>query len=432
MIRNKQLQALMSMAVIALAIGCQPGQATDYFVSNMGDNGNTGLSGDPWETLQHAADQVVAGDTVTVASGSYDGFHMTTSGTVSQRIEFLASGVVTIVSDNGTTPDGINLEGASHVTVDGFTVNGRSRAGIRAVLCDGVILRNNSADMNSRWGIFTGFCDGILIENNITTNSQIEHGIYFSNSADDPVIRNNLIIGNNANGIHMNGDISVGGDGVISRAIVEKNTIINNGTGGGSGINMDGVQDSIIRNNLIYDTHASGISLYRIDGGAPSTGNQVLNNTILVASDGRWGINIQDNSINNTLKNNIIWNDHPFRGAIDICPGCLSGLVSDSNIMIERFTTNDSSSVLDLAGWQAQTGQDLNSASDSPANLFMNAATDDYQLATDSLAIDFGEILAEVTDDIIDTARPMADSHDAGAYETIDLGQIFEDGFESL
>lgn len=429
--RLTQLGIIHAAVILMTGLSARHVHATDYVVSTTGDNGNTGLSGDPWATLQHAADQVLPGDTVTVLAGDYDGFHMTTSGTLSQRIEFMASGTVNIISDNATTPDGINLEGADYITVDGFTVNGRSRAGIRAVLCEGVILRNNSADLNSRWGIFTGFCDGILIENNITTNSQIEHGIYFSNSADDPVIRGNLIIGNNANGIHMNGDISVGGDGVISRAIVEQNTIIDNGLGGGSGINMDGVQDSIVRNNLIVNTHASGISLYRIDGGAPSNGNQVLNNTILVASDGRWGINIRDNSINTTLRNNIIWNDHVFRGAIDICPGCLTGLDSDYNIMIERFTTDDASSVLDLAGWQAQTGQDLNSDSELPTNLFTNIALDDYTLADGSLAVDFGEMLPNVINDLIGTARPMGSSHDAGAYESIDVGQIFEDGFET-
>ena len=47
--------------------------------------------------------------------------------------------------------------------------------------------------------------------------------------------------------------------------------IYDNGRGGGSGINCDGVQNSLIRNNLIYNTHASGISLYRIDGGGGST-----------------------------------------------------------------------------------------------------------------------------------------------------------------
>ncbi len=37
--------------------------------------------------------------------------------------------------------------------------------------------------------------------------------------------------------------------------------------------------------------------------------NIVVNNkTILVASDGRWALNIQDGSTGNHLYNNILWN----------------------------------------------------------------------------------------------------------------------------
>src|SRR5262249_60466214 len=111
-----------------------------------------------------------------------------------------------------------------------------------------------------------------------------EHGIYVSNSGDRPVIRGNYVWGNRGNGIHMNGDRFQGGDGIISNALVEQNVIIENGRGGGSGINAAGVQDSRFQNNLIYNTHASGISLYRIDGSEGSKRNVVVNNTVVVAA----------------------------------------------------------------------------------------------------------------------------------------------------
>ena len=126
-----------------------------------------------------------------------------------------------ITQRNATTPDGINLEGADYVTIEGFTVNGMPRTGIRSVLNHHVIIRNNRLDKNSKWGILTGFSDDLLIENNVATRSQVEHGIYVSNSGDRPIIRNNMIWGNRANGIHMNGDASLGGDGIISGALVE-------------------------------------------------------------------------------------------------------------------------------------------------------------------------------------------------------------------
>ena len=216
---------------------------------------------------------------------------------------------MTITQRNATTPDGINLEGADYVTIDGFNVVGMPRTGIRSVINHDVILRNNNLDQNGYWGILTGFSDDLLIENNVASRSVQQHGIYVGNSGDRPIIRNNVLWGNHANGIHMNGDVSQGGDGIISGALVEDNIIYDNGLGGGSGINCDGVQNSLIRNNLIYNEHASGISLYQIDGGGSSTGNLVVNNTVLVAADGRWALNIQDGSTGNTVRNNILYNE---------------------------------------------------------------------------------------------------------------------------
>src|SRR5262249_55993714 len=131
---------------------------------------------------------------------------------------------------------------------------------------------------------------------------------------------------NRGNGIHMNGDVSQGGDGIISGALVEANVIYGNGAGGGSGINCDGVQGSTFRNNLLFDNHASGISLYMIDGAAGAIGNVVVNNTIVVAADGRWAVNIQNPSTGNKLYNNILFHAGP-RGPVDLSPARQPGLL---------------------------------------------------------------------------------------------------------
>ena len=98
------------------------------------------------------------------------------------------------------------------------------------------------------------------------SRSGVEHGIYVSNSGDRPVVRRNTVWGNNASGIQLNADASLGGDGIISNAIIEANTIYDNGSAGGAAINCDGVQDSVIRNNLLYENHSTGIALFMIDG----------------------------------------------------------------------------------------------------------------------------------------------------------------------
>ncbi len=413
MIRFSALAAaLLAAQLVAVPIGL----AETYHVATSGDDGADGSEATPWATLQHAADTVAPGDTVVVQPGEYAGMHLTTSGTSAERIVFSGMPGAHVNADNPTTPDGINLEGASFVTIEGFEVTDTSRAGIRAVLCESVIIRNNQADQNFRWGILTGFCDDLLIEDNECSRSEDEHGIYVSNSGDRPVVRGNRLWGNNANGLHMNGDLSAGGDGIISNALVENNVIWDNGMGGGSGINCDGVQDSVIQNNLVYAAHASGISLYRIDGGGASTGNLLINNTVIVADDGRWALNIQNASTDNRAINNILLNDHSFRGAIDISSDSLSGFTSDYNAVIGRFTTDGASTVMDLSEWQA-AGYGANSLEASADALFANAAMDDYHLAAGSPAVDVGAAADAPATDFEGQPRPLGGGVDIGADE---------------
>ncbi|HMD68656.1 MAG TPA: right-handed parallel beta-helix repeat-containing protein, partial [Chitinivibrionales bacterium] len=223
---------------------------TRYVDGTAGNDTYAGTSLAPWKTLQYAADNVGSGDTVMVKPGTYVGFEMgwdnPENGTAASPIVFLAQQGAVINSRNSKTADGIDLEGASYIIIDGFTVKNAgtiTRAGIRAVTDTGVVIRNNSIDSCGTWGILTGFSQNILIEHNSCSRAVVQHGIYFSNSADNPIIRGNIVFSNNANGIHMNGDVSMGGDGIIANALVENNIIYNNGLAGGSGINCDGVKN---------------------------------------------------------------------------------------------------------------------------------------------------------------------------------------------
>jgi parallel beta-helix repeat protein len=388
-----------------------------FFVSPTGNDSAAGTEAAPWRTLQKAANAVTAGDTVTVQAGTYVGFDLRADGTAAEPITFSAQPGVVINQRNNRTPDGINLEGANYVVIEGFTVIGVDRAGIRSALNHHVTIRNNKADQNGRWGIFTGFSDDLLIENNETSRSEDEHGIYVSNSGDRPTIRGNTIWGNHGNGIHLNGDESQGGDGIISDALIENNVIYDNGVAGGSGINGDGLQSSMIRNNLLYDNHASGISLYQIDGAEGAKDNVVVNNTIVQAANGRWALNIQGPSTGNYVFNNILYNNHSFRGSIDIHPDALEGFTSDYNVVMNRFTTDDSESRLTLAQWRTETGQDMHSIVATPNQLFVSAAGDDYELSATSPAVNAGTSMMAPTVDLVGSARPSGGAWDIGAYE---------------
>ncbi len=130
--------------------------------------------------------------------------------------------------------------------MDGLTIQNAIRAGMRIDNSHHVTVRNCTFANNGTWGLFTDFT---TVEDCESYGAADEHGIYISNSSDYPTIRGNRLHHNNGCGLHMNGDISMGGDGIISYALVERNIIYENGAGGGSGINMDGVTNSVIRNN---------------------------------------------------------------------------------------------------------------------------------------------------------------------------------------
>jgi len=412
-----RIAIVVILLVLAVALAAQAAPLRTLVVAPDGNDGADGVTA-PFRTLQRAANVARAGDLVIVRAGTYAGFDLRMSGTPSDPIVFRAdAGVVVNAPNPVTTSHGINLEGASFTVVEGFTVTGMPKTGIRSVLNQHVTIRGNTLDANGRWGVLTGFSDDLLIEDNVASRSVAEHGIYVSNSGDRPVIRRNHVWGNHANGIHMNGDLSMGGDGLITGALVEANVLHGNGPGGGSGINADGVQGSRFINNLLYDNHASGISLYRIDGAAGSIGNLVAHNTIVQASDGRWAINIRDGSIGNRIVNNILLTLHAWRGAVSVSQDSLPGLTIDFNVLTPRFTLTDGNSVLDLAGWRSATGQDLHSFASTPDALFVDFAANDLHLSPGAPARDVALPLPEVTTDFEGNARPAGPAADIGADE---------------
>src|SRR5437879_3293603 len=104
------------------------------YVAPTGVDSAAGSASAPVQTLQHVANLAQPGDTVIVQPGNYTGFDLTTSGTAAAPITFKALPGAVISSPNAVTGrDGINLESASYVTIDGFTITGMPRAGIRAV-----------------------------------------------------------------------------------------------------------------------------------------------------------------------------------------------------------------------------------------------------------------------------------------------------------
>jgi parallel beta-helix repeat protein len=412
--------------------------AATYYVATNGQDSNTGSSLTPWLTLQHAVETIAPGDTILVRAGTYAGCRIRNSGqqTAPKTLMSETPGAAVIVTPGPQNSHSSLIEiengSGSNVTdwiIDGFEVSGSPHHGVDIRITDRITVRNcyvhDSSPSGTGTGIFLAFSDHPTIENNESSDNT-EHGIYQSNSGDHPIIRGNTVHHNGGAGVHMNGDVSQKpGDGIISFAVVENNTIFENGRNGASGINADGVDDSIFRNNLLYNNHASGISLFSADGAHGSSRNKVYNNTIVQASDGRWCINIaksakgRASATGNIVQNNVISTERPDKGSIAVYSTAAGVLSSDHNVVVNRFSTTGGTSVTStLAQWQA-LGYDVHSMISTPAALFVDPASEDYHLKFGSPAGNAGTNLApDVTTDLDGIARPQGGAFDIGGYES--------------
>ena len=428
-------QGGMASTLSSLALVHDQQHAGNTYYVTMDSKGGSDAAGGtaqaPWATLQHAADTVQAGDTVIVRPGDYTGFWLQSSGTELLPIRFSALDGANIIFPATDKAYGINLEnwqeggGIHDVVVEGFTIEQMPTVGIRIAgtpdsPAHHITLRHNICRCNGRWGIFSGFVDYMTVEYNQCSKSVDEHGIYLSNSGDFNIARGNICYGNAGGGIQFNADASQGGDGIMSEALIEGNICFDNGTKGGAALNMDGLQDSVIRGNLLYNNHASGITLFSQDGLAAKN-NVVTCNTIIQAMDpmSRWCIRIANASTGNTVINNILWSRHSFRGAIDIDLDCLPDFSSDYNLVIDKFSRDDT--FLSLLEWQSITGQDSHSVMMVDESFFHDAAADDYHITltapAEGIGIDHPDN-PPLDFDGVPRPQPVFDGViDAGCYE---------------
>jgi hypothetical protein len=405
------------ISVVALALFASSGQAlaAAYFVSPTGDDSAAGTSAAPWKTLQKAAGKVAAGDTVTVADGTYAGFACDgKKGTAAARIVFKSANKwgakITSGGEGASREDFVQLNSCSYVTIDGFEVTGAPRSGI-AILGnedDGtdardVIIQNNHSHHNGAKiagrhdGIFSGFALNLTIQDNEVHHAG-EHGIYVSNAGDNPIIRRNHVYVTGKNCAQINADLSTGGDGLISNWLIEGNVMHECGQ---LAFNLDGAIQGVMQNNLVYDTLKGGIALFQGDGAEASHSNLVVNNTIFIPNGTRAALQVAGGADNNVVFNNIL-----ISKAAGLEIGDVTGLVHDYNF------------VSSYDGGSASAHE----TSPDPATLFADVAARKLALAAASPALDSGIATlggkSAPAVDIEGKARPSGSAHDRGCFET--------------
>ena len=365
---NTVARVFMLAAAFALIFSAGDCRAGDLWVDMKGSDSAAGDAANPWRTLQHAVDYAGPGDVVWVRQGTYAGFRAEKSGLEDAWISITAApGAEVVISRPGSANrhqsnlefetwegDGV----VAYWQVQGLTILNAPRYGIDVrgdadSASHHFVISGNQVKNSGRTGIFFAFTNDVVVAGN-ESHRNGEHGVYLSNSGDRHQVLNNRLHDNYACGLHMNGDLSMGGDGVISGALIQGNDLWMNGSGGGAAINLDGVVDSKIFENRVVDNLAGGVALFQGDGAVASRVSEIRGNTIIMPETGRWAVNLTDYGCSDvTLSENYIESGHAWRGSIRLPGPSLAGFYSDYNELTGRFSVNGGDSVISLAAWQA-------------------------------------------------------------------------------
>jgi hypothetical protein len=433
-----------------------------YYVSTTGNDSNPGTLTQPWRTIQKAANNMSAGDTVIANAGNYSGERVLVrrSGSAGAPITFQANGNVFMngfdVDANYTTIKGFNITATTDRWDDGwgifavghhnifednyvyFCIMGGIQlyvdSTVDPTVTNNCIIRNNKLNRNGMNGISVMGRDNLIEGNEIwdTIQHHPNHagnenwldadGMHFFGSGH--VFRKNYIH-NITLGAPWNVDPhtdcwqhwSADGFEDASNILFEQNycditTASYHGQGwmiepGSSGYRPSNLT---MRNNIVKAF--SVVNAIGVDG-IKIIGNTFLNDPSFIAYPNPNGIHIEDFT-NAVVKNNILYDmiNHPI---------CLTGSGYDS----------------------AQTGGNLEYRSDGQAlwinddwchynstmrakdlwgvnPQFVNVGAKDYHLQASSPAINAGLNLGTILiNDYEGNTRPQGAGYDIGAFEYV-------------
>jgi len=403
--------------------------STTYYVRTDGNNGNTGLantSGAAWLTIDYAAGQVSAGDTVYVNDGTYaESITMDASGTAENRIVFQAVNKKQVIIDGSQTGNGIYFSNRDYITITGFEIK--------------------------EFNIGIYFYNGS--NNNVVDSCKIHHmsthGIYIRDS-DYNTVRADSIYGSDMNESPTRGEVGVrvyNGDYNLIEYNYIHNMFADYANGDGVGLFQDS-DYNVVRYNTIHHCPDDGLDCWSAPGSGnngsynlieynyiDSSGYSETNGTGMAGANGvgmktnyetdhvimrynrvrycvNTGISDEDSDGNNTFLQNVTWDNG---NNWEIGAGANPSLRNNVSC-----GTNNSSGYFGVNGNVNQTN--LTTA----AAYFVDIV--DFELASGSALIDAGTYFTEAngggtgTSVTLDDARYFSDGNGLVTGDQIQIG----------
>ncbi|MFH1735235.1 MAG: tandem-95 repeat protein [bacterium] len=369
----RRLSALLAIGIL-FGGGMLDAEATTYYVSTSGSNGNPGSYSQPWLTLGYSASSssgVSAGDTIVVRAGNYpESVYPSVSGTLNNYIVITAYPNETVTLDPGRFRFESNI---NYWHIDGLSIFRSDQSGVYApngTHAEGFLkITNCEISHHKENGIcligpnFGGFTvEDCVIEYNGEVNGQPSNvegtGICMYGGTGKIWARRNWIAYNYAKGISHATDTEWHTDG----SIIDSNAVVDNYE---SGIDFWG-DNSYIRHNYLFlngtrDTESQewGDKGFALDNNAEY--NEISYNVF--RSSGRHEIDPRGS--NNKIYHNTIIKDHyytavlgsPYAAAIIIWEGNGIGNEFRNNIIMNLCEEENHQYVVLAGHYTKYTGQ---------------------------------------------------------------------------
>ena len=439
------MASLSALLVTGAAMASVAGAAS-YYVATSGDNGSPGTLQQPWRSLQHAAEQVKAGDTVFVRGGTYrEGVELEAAGTARRPIKFTTYRNEKAVLDGkgAERSHGFNIR--SNTTVDGFKIkNFRDYGVVGAAKADRLSLKNLTIEKNSGTGIRLWSGVGIRVQD-VLLKENTTGGFDCSPFPGGAGCRRLRITR-----VHAT-ENGTGNDTAVDAFAVEKGSDIvvrDSSAKGGPGDGFDFKSDkTTLRRVISLGTTRNGIKLWGVNsrlensisaghgmdgvsmpsGGSVTVINSLIANTRSYGYTAVFGTYNESESTKVKIKNTIFANAVPENGGALVYFSSGVKLTSDHNLYYDPYRedcvidaqfisgeTCFSKADIESGRWQRRSGQGEGSIYANP--LFVSALSD-FHLEDSSLAIDAGTSAGAPANGLECRTRPQVGAVDIGPYE---------------
>jgi parallel beta-helix repeat protein len=371
-------------------------------------------------TIQEAADEAQAGDTVVIAGGEYaESLTLKNDGKEGAPITFQAAPGADVAITGHTDDNGlVNLKGRSYISFVGIAIRGSTNHGFYAVDSQHITLQDCEVSTSGDGGAV--FINGGAID--------IEHTEIKGNNADGLDASNEAVTFDNVAGFEIAFSIveNNGEEGIDAKYESHDGKIHDNTVNANRGPNIyiDGAQNTEVYDNTVTGTTEetkTGISIgiEQLSESKKASGIKVYNNVIMGNKGGGIGFFVEEDGtfsdiqiVNNTIADNgsngINFSKYTYAGTNILRNNIFTGSEKkEVSGKTDGFTADHNYFDKDGFGTDVVSG----------AVTFVDATTGNLRLAADSAGLEAGSTDAAPPQDIAGAPRPSG-KVDLGAYQS--------------